>query len=167
MIYPPRHYHQWLFKCFRVQGVTCSVLSGKFNITKIVSVNFPLLVLTVTAIQGQFFSFIPSSSLFSHGNRAQLFLHGCKVNEAAASPCSAIYYRSLTQYSYFLNEKKKVIWHYLTYLGIWEECAERHLFIQKSAKRMASSCFEGPPAGKLNNPVIIRIKTLHTVWKKT
>lgn len=108
MIYPPRHYHQWLFKCFRVQGVTCSVLSGKFNITKIVSVNFPLLVLTVTAIQGQFFSFIPSSSLFSHGNRAQLFLHGCKVNEAAASPCSAIYYRSLTQYSYFLNEKKKL-----------------------------------------------------------
>lgn len=118
MIYPPHHYHQWLFKCFRVQGVTCSVLSGKFNITKIVSVNFPLLVLTVTAIQGQFFSFIPSSSLFSHGNRAQLFLHGCKVNEAAASPCSAIYYRSLTQYSYFLNEKKSymALSHLLGYL---------------------------------------------------
>lgn len=87
------------------------------------------------------------------------------MNEAVASPCSAIYYRSLTEYSYFLNDKKKssiALSHLLRY---WKgkECVRCYLFIQKSANQEASSCFEGPPAGKLNNPVIIRIKTLHTV----
>lgn len=146
--------------------VIYNVLSGKFNIVQIVSLNSPLLAWEwLHSKVALFFHSLLSSSPSSHGNRVQLFLHGCKVNEAVASPCSASYYRSLTQYSYFLMKKKCYIAlsHLLGYLkGM---CGV--LFILKSANWEASSCFQGPPAGKVSNLVIIRIKILYTVWKKT
>lgn len=86
--------------------VIYNVLSGKFNIVQIVSLNSPLLAWEwLHSKVALFFHSLLSSSPSSHGNRVQLFLHGCKVNEAVASPCSASYYRSLTQYSYFLMKK--------------------------------------------------------------
>lgn len=42
----------------RLQGVICRLLSGTFNVTKIVSCKLPLVSMRVTAIQSRFFSFI-------------------------------------------------------------------------------------------------------------
>lgn len=49
-------------------------------------------------------------------------------------------------------------------MGIREKCAM--LFIQKSAKQEAASCFEGPPTGKGSNPVILKIKALLNVGEE-
>ena len=43
MMYPPHHYYQQLSECLEYKVFSCSVLSGKFNIVKTVSVNFLLL----------------------------------------------------------------------------------------------------------------------------
>lgn len=97
--------------------------------------------------------------------RAPLFLPGRKVNEAVTSPCRAIYYRSLTSHSNFLNKNK--LSGIISLTRMFGRNVRCYLFIQKSAKQEASSGFEGPPAGKMSDPVILRIKALLSVGGKT
>lgn len=142
----------------RLQGVICRVLSGTFNVTKIVSCKLPLVSMRVTAIQSRFFSFILFFLLLSPAMEMELSYFCMGARWMRLSLLLAVLFTTGHWHNtaiFFLNKIK--LYSIISLTWVFERNVQCYLFIQKSAKREASSCFEGPPAGKLSNPVIIRI----------